>query len=155
MADKDKIRKGSGGPHPGKERTLSIKFGGHEGETKAAPLKFEVGGDERRYEVYKEEVLASHMMKQLTQKYGTRGKSAKFIFLQAFEEELRGGGKGAFAKKATPRIPASCNDADQVEAEPEDQDASYAQQPPMSQKELALKAGNLNFALGEMMVSDL
>src|SRR5690348_346851 len=41
--------------------------------------------------IYRDEIIASRLMKQLTARFGTRGKTPKFIFLQAFEDELRGG----------------------------------------------------------------
>ena len=48
--------------------------------------------------VIREEVWASQTMKTLTARYGTRGKSAKSIFLQGFRDEIKGRGKKTFKK---------------------------------------------------------
>jgi len=132
-----------------------VKFGGPR-ETGGFQVNEHGGALDKRFQVYREEVNASHMMKTLTQKYGTRGKSAKFIFLQAFEEELRSGGG---LRKTQPKIGIGCGEVAEVteaeldiDGEAEEDGQVRAMDPALTQRELAAKAGTINYALGEMMV---
>jgi len=73
----------------------------------AAMPNFQMNLQDVRFDLMREEVLASNLMKQLTHKYGTRGKSPKYIFLQAFQEGQKEDAKGLFANISAPR-PMSC-----------------------------------------------
>lgn len=58
--------------------------------------------EDPRFETMREEVMASSLMKELTLKYGTKGKSAKHIFLQAFQEGQRPESSEAGTKSSNP-----------------------------------------------------